>query len=114
MEVQRIGILFPVHTPMRHPYLAQVPDTSQALVEGVPSALVEVVGQVGAVVVHGTVQGGQQGAGSPLSLAVLDHIASRSSSAGLAVPAAAEEIAALRYSLYLSIYLNRCKIACIR
>jgi len=86
---------------MRYPYLAQILDTSQTLVKGVPAAPVEVVGQAGAVVVHRTMQGGQHVAGEPLALAALDHIASRSSSAGLVAPAAAEEIAALRYSLSL-------------
>jgi len=114
VEVQRIGIPFPARTPMRYPYLAQVLDTSQTLVKGVPAAPVEVVGQAGAVVAHRTMGGGQHGAGEPLSLAALDHIASRSSSAGLVVPAVAEEIAALRCSLYLSVYLNMCKISFIR
>lgn len=114
MEVQRIGILFPVRTPMRYPYLAQILDTSQTLVKGVPAAPVEVVGQAGAVVVHRTMQGGQHVAGEPLALAALDHIASRSSSAGLVAPAAAEEIAALRYSLSLSVHANMCKISFIR
>ena len=102
MEVQRIGILFPARTPMRYPYLAQVLDTSQPLVKGVPAAPVGVVGQAGAVVAHRTMVGEQHGAGEPLSLAALDHIASRSSSADLVAPAVAEEIAALRYSLSLS------------
>ena len=58
--------------------------------------------QAGGVVAHGMMRGGQQVAGELLSLAALDHIASRSSSAGLVVPAGAEEIVALRYSLSLS------------
>jgi hypothetical protein len=101
VEVQRIGILFPVCTPVRYPYLALVLDTSQTLVEGVPTAPVQVVGQAGTVVVHRTMRGGQHVTGEPLAQAALDHIASRSSSAGLVAPAAAEEIAALRYSLSL-------------
>ena len=99
MEVQRIGIPFPARTPMRYPYLAQVLDTSQTLVKGVPAAPVEVVGQAGA--------------GEPLSLAALDHIASRSSLAGLVAPAVAEEVAALRCPLVLSIYVNKSKISFI-
>ena len=114
MEVQRIGILFPARTPMRYPYLAQVLDTSQTLVEGVLAAPVEFVGQARAPVAHRALQGEQHVDGEPLSLAALDHIASRSSSAGLVAPAAAEEIAALRYSLSLSVYLNVCKISFIR
>ncbi len=113
-EAQRIGILFPVRTPVRYPYLAQVLGISPTLVEGVPAPAVEVVGQAGAVVAHRTIRVGQHVAGEPLALAAPDHIASRSRSAGLVAPAAAEEIAALRYSLYLSVYLNRCKIAFIR
>ena len=73
MEVQRIGIPFPARTPMRYPYLAQVLDTSQTLVKGVPAAPVGVVGQAGAVVAHRTMVGEQHGAGEPLSLAALDQ-----------------------------------------
>ena len=58
MEVQRIGILFPAHTPVRYPYPAQVPGTSQIPVEGVLAAVVEVVGLGEAVVVRGTMLAG--------------------------------------------------------
>jgi hypothetical protein len=112
-EAQRIDILFPVRIPVRYPYLAQILDTSQTLVGGVPTDVGD-VGQAEAPVVHRTMQEGQHVTGEPLALAALDHIASRSSSAGLVAPAAAEEIAALRYSLSLSIHLNMCKISFIR
>jgi hypothetical protein len=105
VEVHRIDILFPVHTLTRYPYLVQVPDTSQ-----IP---VEVVGEVGSVVVYKTMREGQHLAGELLPLDAPDHIASHSSSVGLVAPAVAKEIAALRYSLSLSVYVNTCKISFI-
>ena len=112
VEDQRIDVPFPVHTPMRCPYLAQAPDTSQITVEVVLAVSAEVAGKEESVVAHRTTQEAQHVAGKPQD--ALDHIASRSSSAGLVAPAAAEEIAALRYSLSLSVYLNVCKISFIR
>ena len=80
---------------MRYPYLVQVPDTSQMPVE--------VVGEVGSVVVYKTMRGEQHLAGELLPLDALDRSASRSSSAGLVAPAVAEEVAVLRYSRSLSV-----------
>ncbi len=86
---------------MRHPYLALAPDISQASVGGVPVARVKIVGEVKSAVVHWAMLAGQHVTGEFLPLDALDHIASHSNSAGPGVPAVAEEIAALRYSLSL-------------
>jgi hypothetical protein len=99
VEDQRIDVPCPVHTPMRCPYLARAPDTSQITVEAALAVSEEVAGEAESVVAHRTIQEAQHVAGKPLD--ALDHIASRSSSAGLVAPAAAEEMAALRYSLSL-------------
>jgi hypothetical protein len=107
VEVQSTDILFPAHIPAKRPYREQIPAAPHVGVEVACTAPVEAAEAAVIVVVQRAVREAWHEAEVVLPLAAPGHTASHSRWPALAL---VQGIAVLRFPLFFSIYVNRCRV----